>query len=127
VMSCFLDRELGVAAAQQVLSSLGKFNADENQMRMPFEVRCGLNEGEVLIFDDSQLEKVADRTIDVAGHMQKFAAVNTLWLSADVYGKLEHKENFQPVESEVDGFAVFEWKPTLGAVENRPGESDHPG
>lgn len=127
VMACFLDRELGVAAAQQVLIGLAKFNADENQLRTPFEVRCGLNDGDVLIFDDSQLEKVADHAIDVAGHMQKHADIDALWISAQVYGQLDHKENFRPVQAEVDGLAVYEWKPITEVDAAPPGESDRPG
>ncbi|MGC8486067.1 MAG: hypothetical protein ACP5O6_10640 [Candidatus Baltobacteraceae bacterium] len=126
VMACFLDRDLGVAAGQRVLAALAPFNRDENQLRTPIEVRCGLNDGEVVIFEDSQLEKVADHAIDVAGHMQKHADINALWLSTEVFERLENKSGFNPVEAEVDGFAVMEWKPTAEEAA-APGESDRAG
>lgn len=111
VMICFLDRELAVGATQRILQSLKKFNESENKLRTPFRVRCGLNEGEVPIYEDSKLEKVADRVIDVAGHMQKHGAPDTLWLSLEVYNTLANKAAFHPVETVVDGYHVYEWKP----------------
>lgn len=113
VMICFLDRELAVGAGQRVLQSLKKFNENDNKLHTPFSVRCGLNEGEVPIYEDSKLEKVADRVIDVAGHMQKLGTPGTLWLPADVYNGLGNKAGFQPVETVVDGYGVFEWKPEV--------------
>ncbi len=126
VMACFLDRDLGVAAGQRVLAALEPFNRDENQLRTPIEVRCGLNDGDVVIFEDSQLEKVADHAIDVAGHMQKHADINALWLSTEVFERLEKKSGFKPIKAEVDGFSVVEWKPSPGEAE-APGESDRAG
>ncbi len=126
VMACFLDRDLGVSAGQRVLAELERFNRDENQLRTPIEVRCGLNDGDVVIFEDSQLEKIADHAIDVAGHMQKHANINALWLSTEVFERLENKGGFVPVEAEVDGFSVVEWTPMAEAV-GAPGESDRPG
>jgi class 3 adenylate cyclase len=114
VMICFLDRELAVGAGQRVLQSLKKFNENDNKLHTPFQVRCGLNEGEVPIYEDSKLEKIADRVIDVAGHMQKQGTPGTLWLPSEVYNGLGNKAGFQPVETVVDGYQVYEWK--LGSV-----------
>ncbi len=112
VMACFLDRDLAVAAAQQVLVALAAFNASENQLRTPIAVRCGLNEGEVVIFEDSALEKVADHVIDVAGHMQKHAGADALQISDAVYARLAKPEGFAATGRDVDGFATYEWAPT---------------
>ncbi len=109
VMVCFLQADLAVGAAQRLLLSLKKFNEKDNKLKTPFRVRCGLNEGQVPIFEDSKLEKVADRIIDVAGHMQKQGNPDTLWLSAQVFGRLTEKSVFRPTGKEVDGFAVYEW------------------
>lgn len=111
VMACFLDRELAVSAAQQILSSLATFNQNENQLRTPIAVRCGANEGDVAIFEDSQLEKVADHSIDVAGHMQKYAAENALQVSDAFYQKLQKRDGFEATGRDVDGFQTYEWKP----------------
>lgn len=109
VMVCFLQADLAVAAAIRILTRLKRFNEHDNKLRTPFQVRCGINEGEVQIFEDSKLEKVADRVIDVAGHMQKQGSVNTVWLSAEVYNQLADKSGFKPTGKEVDGCSVYEW------------------
>ncbi|MGE5325949.1 MAG: protein kinase domain-containing protein [Deltaproteobacteria bacterium] len=109
VMVCFLQADLAVAAGIRIIQRLKKFNENDNKLRTPFKVRCGVNEGEVQIFEDSKLEKIADRVIDVAGHMQKQARPDTLWLSTEVYDRLADKAGFRPAKEEVDGFKVYEW------------------
>jgi class 3 adenylate cyclase/tRNA A-37 threonylcarbamoyl transferase component Bud32 len=109
VMVCFLQVDLAVAAGQQVLKGLKEFNATENRLRTSFRVRCGLNEGEVAIYEDSKLEKVADHVIDVAGHMQKQAAPSTLWLGTEICNLLGDKTGFHPTGQVVDGLQVSEW------------------
>jgi class 3 adenylate cyclase len=109
VMACYLDDRRALEAAQRVLEGLENFNANRNELPHPFRVCCGLNEGDVVIFEDSKLQKVADRVIDVAGHLQKNARPNSLWLSSEVYDRLVDKPGFQPANAQVDGFTVFEW------------------
>jgi class 3 adenylate cyclase/tRNA A-37 threonylcarbamoyl transferase component Bud32 len=111
VMVCFLQLDLAVAAGQAVLKSLKDFNATENKLRTSFRVRCGLNEGEVAIYEDSKLEKVADHVIDVAGHMQKNAAPDTLWLGKEIYDLLGDQSGFFTASQVVDGLKVYEWNP----------------
>ena len=111
VMVCFLQLDLALAAGQAVLKGLKEFNATENKLRTSFRVRCGLNEGEVAIYEDSKLEKVADHVIDVAGHMQKEAAQNTLWVGKEVYDMLGDKTGFVASSQVVDDLNVYEWNP----------------
>jgi class 3 adenylate cyclase len=115
VMACFLDRELALSAAQRILSALDRFNRSENQLRTPIKIRCGLNEGDVAIFEDSALEKVADHSIDIAGHMQKYADEDALQLSGDLMHKLQSADGFEPTNRDVDGFATFQWRPLVAA------------
>ena len=117
VMVCFLDLDMAVAAGQAVLRELRKFNITQNLLRSRIAVRCGVNAGEVPIFEDSKLEKIAHRAIDVTGHMQKHASPNTLWVSAEVANLLDDKTGFRPMEKEVDGHRVYEWSPRLSLVE----------
>ena len=116
VMACFLDRDLAVSAAQQILASLAEFNRTENQLRTPIAIRAGLNEGEVAIFEDSALEKVADHSIDIAGHMQKYADEDTLQVSDAFYDKMTKREGFEKTGRDVDGFQTYAWKPPVAAV-----------
>jgi class 3 adenylate cyclase len=110
VMVCFLEEQPALDAAQRVLRGLKVLNSGRNELSVPFRVRCGLNEGEVVIFEDSRLEKVADHVIDVAGHMQKHARPNSLWLSAELYDRMQEKTGFHPANAHVDGLSVFEWR-----------------
>ncbi len=116
VMVCFLQLDLAIAAAQSVLHRLRKFNRSDNLLRTPIRVRCGLNEGEVAIFEDTNLEKLAHRTIDIAGHMQKQASPGTLCLSAEVRERLRDQAGFRSLGVIVDGHEVCEWSPRLSAV-----------
>jgi class 3 adenylate cyclase/tRNA A-37 threonylcarbamoyl transferase component Bud32 len=112
VMVCFLQLDLAVAAAQAVLKELKDFNATENKLRTSFRVRSGLNEGEVAIYEDSRLEKVADHVIDVAGHMQKHGAPDTLWLGKEIYDLLGDQSGFTATGQVVDDLKVYEWSPS---------------
>ncbi|MBI4167256.1 MAG: hypothetical protein HY508_16140 [Acidobacteria bacterium] len=120
VMVCFLDVDAAVAAGQEVLRQLRVFNRTENLLRSRISVRCGVNEGEVPIFEDSKLEKIAHRAIDVTGHMQKCARPDTLWLSSEVHQKLSDPSGFKPAGKQVDGYHAYEWSPSLALSEMPP-------
>lgn len=107
VMACFPSVDEGVGAARKILVDLDWFNSGVNQLRTPFRVRCGLNFGEVLVPEDKPLEHVSDHIIDVAGHMQKEAAENALWISDRAYDLLTDKTGFQRLDRTVDNHAVF--------------------
>ena len=113
VMVCFLDAEAAVAAGQEVLRQLRVFNRTENLLRSRICVRCGVNEGDVPIFEDSKLEKIVHRVIDIAGHMQKYARPDTMWLSAQLHGQLGDGSGFKPAGKQVDGQHAYEWSPSL--------------
>lgn len=120
VMVCFLDANLAVAAAKTVLRRLRTFNRTENLLRSRISVRCGVHEGEVPIFEDSKLEKIAHQVLDVTGHMQKHASPDTLWVSAEAIEHLEEKTGFSFAAQSVDGHAVYEWSPRLTTPDRPP-------
>lgn len=111
VMICFLNLSDAINAGQAILRQLPAFNERNNRLKGKFEVRCGLNEGEVVIFEDSAVEKLVEHTIDITGHMQKHATPGTLLLSKDVYDVLQDRSGFRPTGQEVDGYATYEWSP----------------
>ena len=114
VMICFLQRELAIGAAQRLLGNLGHFNATYNRLRTPFRARCGVHEGEVPIYEDTNLERLADRVIDIAGHLQKQGTPDTLWISEEVFNHISDKSGFRPLTNVVDGYKVYEWVPEPG-------------
>ncbi len=110
VMSCFPTVEDAAAAARKLLVELDFFNRDVHQLRSKFHVRCGLNYGEVLLPDNKPLEEVSDEVIDVAGHMQKYAEVDSLWVSGEVYRRLLDRSGFSRMDTQVDNNDVFAWR-----------------
>ncbi len=133
VMVCFLQLDVAAAAAQSVLRRLRKFNRTENMLKTRISVRCGLNEGEVPIYEDSKLEKVAHPVLDLTGHMQKYANADTVWVSKEVFKRLDDKSGFKPIGKKVDGHEVYEWSarlaapqpfPAVSALQPRPGDAE---
>jgi len=112
IMCAFLTTEDAVRAAQGVLEGLTWFNDGVHQLRTSFNVRCGINAGEVVFPEDKAMEEISDETIDVAGHMQKYAAHGALWLSRTVMMELpgDHAGWRTISDQKVDGHDVFEWR-----------------
>ena len=111
IMCAFITTEDAVHAAQEVLTGLGWFNDGVHQLKMPFNVRCGINAGEVVFPEDKQMEEISDEVIDVAGHMQKYAAHGSLWLSRGVMMEITDHQGWRAIpDQKVDGHDVFEWR-----------------
>jgi class 3 adenylate cyclase len=109
-MAAFKDAQAAVACAQEILSSLPEFNAKVSRLKTPFVLRCGANVGVVSTDDATPMEKISDFSIDVAGHMQKHADVDSLWISADLHARLTDPAGFAAAGRQVDGRDVFSWK-----------------
>ncbi len=110
VMTAFPTVDDAAGAARKILRELDWFNRDVHQMKTGFHVRCGLNFGEVMIPDEKPLELVSDHVIDVAGHMQKYAEGDTLWISGDVYQRLTDTNGYVRLDKQVDNHEVFEFR-----------------
>jgi serine/threonine protein kinase/class 3 adenylate cyclase len=117
IMCAFPATDDAVKAAQGVLRGLAWFNDGVHQLRTPFNVRCGVNAGEVVFPEDKEMEEISDETIDVAGHMQKFAAPGVLWMAQDLCGELTDGTGFQTLPNNVDGLQVAEWRPSGTSAE----------
>ena len=110
VMACFLRPDLGVSAAKQIIRQLKVFNENVNQMKKIFRVRCGLNAGEVAADESIPMEEIADETVDVAGHLQKYAKPDGLWVSEEVWSQLSDQSGFNSVDTTVDGRKARAWQ-----------------
>lgn len=128
IMCAFFTTEDAVKAAQEVLEGLAWFNDGVHQLKMGFNVRCGINAGEVVFPEDKAMEEISDEVIDVAGHMQKYAAHGALWLSRGVMMELpgDHPGWRAIPDQKVDGHDVFEWRAD-GAGANAPRGASTPG
>ncbi len=102
LMSCFPSIDDAAGAARKLLAELDQFNREAHQLPNKFQLRCGLNFGEVLLPETKPLEEVSDEVIDVAGHLQKRAEANSLWVTAETYRQLKNRSGFTRVETQVD-------------------------
>jgi class 3 adenylate cyclase len=116
IMCAFLSCEDATRAAQTVLTELPWFNEGVHKLRTPFGVRCGINTGEVIFPEEKAMEEISDEVVDVAGHMQKYATHQTLWMAKEVLAELTSADGFvQVADKLVDGRTPFEWRPKAEA------------
>ncbi len=109
VMSCFRTVDNAVQAASALLEALIKFNKNEKQMKRDFEIRCGINAGFVYLDEETPLEQITDRVIDIAGHMQKHAKPNCINIAASAIEPLKLREGFNETNDVIDEQRVYEW------------------
>lgn len=112
VMACFNTIENAVQTAQSIIEGLDYFNRNVKVMKKDFQIRCGVNGGFVYYDDSIPLEQLSDRTIDIAGHMQKHAPPNTILIAKQIIEPVKSHSNFLPTEKLVDGLEVYEWNKT---------------
>jgi pSer/pThr/pTyr-binding forkhead associated (FHA) protein len=86
-LMCFFDDALAaVRAATALLERLPAWNATRNRLDAPFRVRQGIHSGESLL---DRVRRVAySPVLDVAGHLQKYAPVDGVLVSADTRAEL---------------------------------------
>ena len=78
-------------------------------IKTDFSVRCGVNAGFVYFNETTPLETMADRVIDVAGHMQKYADPNTVAVAQNIVEPLNDRAGCP--KRVVDGYEVYTWRP----------------
>lgn len=110
VMICFGSVQDAVASAQALIRQLGDFNRQTKTIREDFAVRAGIHAGEILFDDTVGMEQISDLAIDITGHMQKYAAPNSISLGQELLDQLDKPQDFQTAGREVDGLAVYEWR-----------------
>lgn len=112
VMICFRSVQNAVETAKQVIHDLDLFNKKVKALKKDFKVRCGINAGQVLFDDTVPMEEMSDRTIDIAGHMQKYAQPNTIYVGKQaIEGIRMASSDFRPANTQVDGCEVYHWQP----------------
>jgi pSer/pThr/pTyr-binding forkhead associated (FHA) protein/class 3 adenylate cyclase len=94
LMCFFTEPGQAVRAAVAVLEQLESFNASENLLGRPFRVRQGIHSGSSLV---DRVRGVAySPVLDVAGHLQKYAPVDGLLVSAETLALLPPEMVFAP-------------------------------
>ena len=70
-MCLFKDDKSAVRTAQRLLTELPRFNREHNHLNQPFQIRCGINAGEVALDPTKALGKLQSQVIDRAALLQK--------------------------------------------------------
>jgi class 3 adenylate cyclase len=110
-MAAFQKTDDAVCAAQAVLNELDWFNDGVHRLKTRFSVRCGVNVGEVIFPPERNMEEISDEVVDVAGHLQKFAAPDSLWVAREVLKEVAESSGFRMIDDkQVDGRTAFEWR-----------------
>lgn len=110
VMCCFETANAAIKSARQVITDLKSFNRYVKTIKKDFKVRCGINVGNVAYDESVSAEEMCDRVIDVAGHLQKSAPPDTIYISKAVYMSIPDREKFQSVEKLIDNEEVYLYK-----------------
>ena len=109
VMTCFNTVDEAVKAARAILNGLEDFNRNVKTIKRDFLIRCGINAGYVYFDETLPLEEMSDRVIDVAGHMQKHAASNSICIAKPAIEPLQDRSGFVPISKVVDGYEIYIW------------------
>lgn len=109
VMSCFNTTNDAILAAQSVLDGLGYFNAHIKKIKKDFNIRCGINSGYVYYDDSIPLSQYSDRVLDIAGHMQKHAPINSILIAKQLITPTQAGKDFTLTEHLIDGLEVCSW------------------
>jgi class 3 adenylate cyclase len=111
-MAAFRTAQEAVDCGKQILTGLDEFNKNVSTISDPFRVRMGANTGEVNTDDTTPMVKISDFSVDLAGHMQKYARPDTIWISEKTYQKLDNTSGFKKTDETVDDRTVYEWEPS---------------
>lgn len=109
IMSCFRTVDDAVGAATDLLDRLKQFNQQEKKIKRAFAIRAGINAGFIYLDDDTPLEQVSDRAIDIAGHMQKNAKPDTINIAASAIEPLKNRGGFKETVDVIDDQRVYQW------------------
>ncbi|MGD9545100.1 MAG: guanylate cyclase [Methylocystis sp.] len=122
VMACFPTTDAALKAAKDVISGLDAFNAKVKMIRSNFTVRCGINAGHVYYDEQTPMEEMSDRVIDIAGHMQKYALPGTIACAKQIIEPVQQRGGFSDAGKVVDGYEVYQWT-QADCLQNEPSTS----
>ncbi|MFH1415571.1 MAG: hypothetical protein ABIH89_05750 [Elusimicrobiota bacterium] len=117
VMACYSSFELAFKAAREIIEGLPEFNKTRKSIKADFSVRCGINAGKIYYDDALPLEELSNRAIDIAGHLQKKAGANTIYVTKKSIKPLASYSNLIPIDEDIYGQEIFEWRSKRNADE----------
>lgn len=106
-LMCFFESTHDcVRSGSAILSRLDAFNAEQNELSSPFQLRVGAHTGSSLV--DRKRGVAYSAVLDVAGHLQKDADVNGLLISQQTLDALPDGLPFEAAgQLEREGIATY--------------------
>jgi class 3 adenylate cyclase len=128
LLAVFEQPEEAVACARSIRDELSQFNAKHNRLHRALQVRIGIHTGTILHDNSEGLGKIASRTFDLAGHLQKSARPNQIRISETTYALLkEGAGQFVPDSAELPNpSAVFVYPADSAGAPYEPSYSGLP-
>jgi class 3 adenylate cyclase len=106
-MMCLFEDDLAaVRAAQRLLQDLSRFNTQQNHLKSPFQIRCGVHAGEVAMEPNMPIGNLQSPQIDYAAALQKHAEPNSILVS----GSVSTEALARIGQGEAHPEAVYSWK-----------------
>lgn len=107
VMACFLFPLAAVNSAREILESLESFNQNRNKLQRKFRLRMGIHTGSVVIETTGRVNEMYSEALDLTGHIQKSACVNTIEISDAAIESIPDKSMFSKLDKDVGGLSIF--------------------
>lgn len=124
LIALFQQPDAAVWFGKALLEGLGRFNSGLNRLQQPVQIRIGVNTGKVLPGDDSGVGRLASRTLDAAGHLQKHALPNQMLISERTYALLRGMaDQFAPVRRDAASLGLCYAYPASSALLEPRGET----
>ena len=119
VMCLYETPQKAVDVAIDIFSGLKQFNKEQSSLRRYLNVRVGINTGTLLLDDVQELGKIAERDIDIAGHLQKYGRPGELLISASTWERIANRTDFKKRWQAIDDTVVYRYRRTFSPSAGR--------
>jgi hypothetical protein len=118
-MCLYETPQKAVDVAIDIFSGLKQFNKEQSSLRRYLNVRVGINTGTLLLDDVQELGKIAERDIDIAGHLQKYGRPGELLISASTWERIANRTDFKKRWQAIDDTVVYRYRRTFSPSAGR--------
>ncbi len=101
LIALFEHPRQAIQAAIDVVDGLAEYNREEAGPS-PIRVRVGIQSGPVLMAEDQPLGEITSATLDTAGHLQKHAREDTIYITERVMISAPDVSRWRPAGAEYD-------------------------
>jgi len=107
IMCLYKDAQEPVDTAIKILAGLEDFNKNYSGLNGYMNIRVGINTGSILLGETRELGHLTERSIDIAGHLQKYGIPGQLLISESTLKNIRNKGEFTKRWKKIDNTTVF--------------------